>query len=249
MSIVDEIVAAHGGAEAWEAAERIRVRGRAGGLLLRTRVPGDLYRDVRIEVAVGEPYAVAVDIPGPGTRGVFDRGEVRIETDAGDVLRRREDPRPMFSGRAGLRRNFRWDEFDFAYFAGYAWWNYLNHPLFLLRDDVAVSEGKPLRTKGGLRRRLDVTFPPGLDTHSPRQSFFYDEDLRLRRHDYVAEVVGGWAHAAHFCDEHREAGGLLFPTKRRVVPIGPGERPLPGPVLVSLDLDEIDVVPGTAVRL
>jgi hypothetical protein len=90
-----------------------------------------------------------------------------------------------------------------------------------------------------------VAFPPGLDTHSPRQSFFYDESLRLRRHDYVAEVVGRWAHAAHFCDEHREAGGLLFPTRRRVVPIGPGERPLPGPVLVSLDLDEIDVLPIT----
>jgi hypothetical protein len=245
MSIVDEIVAAHGGADAWHAAERIRVRGRAGGLLLRTRVPRSQYRDLHIEVTVGEPYAVAFDVPEPGTRGVFDHGAVRIETDAGAVLRRRDDPRPMFSGRTGLRRNFRWDEFDFAYFAGYAWWNYLNHPLFLLRDDLQVSEGPPLRTDGGLQRRLDVAFPPGLDTHSPRQSFFYDESLRLRRHDYVAEVVGRWAHAAHFCDEHREAGGLLFPTRRRVVPIGPGERPLPGPVLVSLDLDEIDVLPIT----
>lgn len=244
MSIVDEIVAAHGGAEAWQAAGRVRVSGRAGGFLLRTRVPRDLYRAVRIEVKLGEPYAVALGVPGPGFRGVFDHGAVRIEIDAGEVLRSRENPRPLFSGRAGLRRNFRWDEFDFAYFAGYAWWNYLNHPLFLLRDDFGVREGESLAGKEGVWRRLDVTFPAGLDTHSPLQSFFYDEDLRLRRHDYVAEVVGGWAHAAHFCDGHREAGGLLFPTRRRVVPIGPGERPLPGPVLVALDLDEIEVVPS-----
>lgn len=243
MSIVDEIVAAHGGVHAWRATERVRVRGRAGGLLLRTRVPGAGLGDIRIEATIGEPFAAAASFPAPGSRAVFDHGIVRIESDGGEVLRRRENPRPQFFGRPGIRRNFRWDELDFAYFAGYAWWNYLNHPLLLLRDDVGVGEGVPLRTGGERWRRLDVTFPAGLDTHSPRQSFFYDERLRLRRHDYVAEVVGRWAHAAHFCDEHREEGGLLFPTRRRVVPIGPRERPLPGPTLVALDLLEIDVVP------
>jgi hypothetical protein len=196
-----------------------------------------------LEATIGEPYAAAESFPVPGERAVFDRGVVRIESEKGEVLRQRDDPRRQFFGRAGIRRNFRWDELDFAYFAGYAWWNYLNLPLLLLRDDVGVIEGTPLRTGEERWHRIDVTFPAGLDTHSPRQSFFYDEELRLRRHDYVAEVVGRWARAAHFCGEHREAGGLLFPTRRRVVPIGPRGRPLPGPVLVALDLLEIDVVP------
>ena len=141
MSIVDEIVAAHGGVDAWRATERVRVRGRAGGLLLRTRVPDAGLGDIRVEATIGEPYAAAESFPSPGSRAVFDHGIVRIESDGGEVLRQREDPRSQFFGRPGIRRNFRWDELDFAYFAGYAWWNYLNHPLLLLRDDVRVSEG------------------------------------------------------------------------------------------------------------
>jgi hypothetical protein len=43
------------------------------------------------------------------------------------------------------------------------------------------------------------------------------------------------------CADHVEAGGLVFPTRRWVRPLGPGGRPLPLPTLVSLDLSEIEV--------
>jgi len=243
MALLDEIIEAHGGLDAWRRVERIRVRARSGGLLLRTRAPRGRFADAILEVSVGSVHALASSYPAPGRRGVFADGAVRIETDSGEVLSSRPDPRPLFFGRPGIRRNIRWDDLDLVYFAGYAWWNYLNHPLLLTRDDIEVTDGEPLRSGGETWRRLDVSFPAGLDTHSLRQSFLYDGELRLRRHDYVAEVVGRWAHAAHMCDEHREVDGLLIPTRRRVFPIGPGGRPLPGPVLVSLDLDEIEVLP------
>ena len=63
----------------------------------------------------------------------------------------------------------------------------------------------------------------------------------LRRLDYVAEVIGGWAHGAHQCADHAEAGGLTFPTRRWVRPIGPGNRAMPFPTMVSLRLSEIEV--------
>lgn len=241
MSLLDEIVAAHGGLDAWRSARRVDLHARSGGLLLKTRVPRARFADVRLEVAIGEQRAVALDYPAPGRRGVFDAGGVRIESADGMVLEAREDPRSQFSGRSGIRRNFRWDALDLVYFAGYAWWNYVNHPLLLSRDDVAVREGRPLAVATGTWHRLDVRFPAAVHTHSPEQSFFYDGELRLRRHDYVAEVVGGWAHAAHLCDEHRFFDGLLFPTRRRVHPLGPRERPLPGPILVALDLLGVEV--------
>ncbi|MET0958507.1 MAG: hypothetical protein ABWZ18_08320, partial [Solirubrobacterales bacterium] len=113
----------------------------------------------------------------------------------------------------------------------------------LTRDEVTVHEIEPWRERAGGEtwRRLEARFGAGIDTHSERQTFYYDAELRLRRHDYVAEVVGGWAHAAHMCADHVEAGGLLFPTRRWVRLIGPRNAVMPAPTLVSLQLSEIEV--------
>lgn len=243
MTLIDEVFDAHGGYERWASAGTIRGRVRSGGLLIRSRVPGNGFRDGRIEVTVGEPYASAAPFPGDGRRGVFDHGAVRIETLDGEVLESRRRPRELFFGRSGVRRNLRWDALDATYFAGYAWWNYLNAPYLLARAGVRVQEIEPWREPGGLEtwRRLEADFPADLDTHSSRQRFYYDGELRLRRHDYTAEVVGGWARAAHMCADHVEVGGLLFPTRRWVRPIGPHNRPLPFPTLVTLQLSAIEV--------
>jgi hypothetical protein len=240
-ALLDEVLEAHGGAARWAAARTVRARIRSGGLLLRTRVPALRFAEARIEVSIGEPLAIAEPFPREGERAVFDHGEARIETADGEVLESRADPRPLFFGRPGLRRNLRWDALDATYFAGYAWWNYLNAPYLLTREGMTVQEAEPWSPDGETWRRLEVDFPDGLDTHSPHQVFYYDGELRLRRHDYVAEVVGGWAHAAHMCADHVDSGGLVFPTRRWVRPIGPANRPLPFPTLVALELAEIEV--------
>jgi hypothetical protein len=239
--LLDEVLAAHGGGERWRAARRISARVRSGGLLVRTRMAGNRFADYRIEVEVAEPRAVADPFPRDGERGVFDRGAVRVETADGEVLESRTDPRPAFFGRSGLRRNLRWDALDSIYFAGYAMWNYLTTPLLLTRDGVETTEGEPWRVDGETWRRLEASFPDGLDTHSREQTFYFDHNRMLRRHDYVAEVIGGRAHAAHMCADQVEAGGLVFPTRRWVRPIGPGNRALRFPTMVSLDLSQIEV--------
>ena len=241
MALLDEVLEAHGGRDAWERAQRVRVHARSGGLLLATRMPGNRYRDAHLVAEFGQPVSSAAPFPRDGLRGVFDHGAVRIETDDGEVLESREHPRELFFGASGVRRNLRWDRLDGVYFAGYAWWNYLNAPYLLAREDVRVAEIEPWEERGETWRRLEAHFPPDLDTHSEHQLFYFDSGLRLRRHDYVAEVVGRWAHAAHMCADHVESGGLLFPTRRWVRPIGPGNRPLPGPTLVALELLEIAV--------
>lgn len=241
MTLLDDVIEAHGGRAAWERARAVRARVRCGGLLLRTRLPGNRFREGLVEGRIGEPVSSAGPFPRAGVHGVFDHGAVRLETDDGELLESREHPRGLFFGASGLRRNLRWDALDATYFAGYAWWNYLNAPYLLAREDVRVAEIEPWDQRGETWRRLEARFPAGLDTHSPVQTFYFDSALMLRRHDYVAEVVGRWARAAHMCADHVEAGGLTFPTRRWVRPIGPGNRPLPAPTLVSLQLFEIEV--------
>ena len=81
--------------------------------------------------------------------------------------------------------------------------------------------------------------PDDLPTHSRQQIFYFDENWHLMRLDYVAEVVGGWAHAAHLCENYQEFNGLMAPTRRRVRPILFGDHSLPGPTLVALDIHNI----------
>jgi hypothetical protein len=239
MTLVDEALEAHGGAARWEAAKRVQARAHSGGFLLRTRVPGNRYADYRVTVDLVEPRAVMDPFPEPGVRGVFVPGEARLEREDGEVVASRRDPRKAFFGRAGLRRNLRWDVLDATYFAGYAMWNYLSFPLILTRPGVEVEEISPWRSNGEELRRIEVTFPEGFDTHSRRQRFYLDAGGLLVRHDYVAEVVGGWARAAHLCADHVEAGGLVFPTRRWVRPIGPRNRPLAVPTMVWIQLADL----------
>lgn len=238
--MLDEILTAHGGLERWQSATALTAHATFGGLI-RSRMPGNRMADVTVRVEMAEQRAVFSDFPTTGRRAVFDRGSVRIESDAGDVLESRENPRALFTGVSGLRRNLRWDALDATYFAGYAWWNYLTTPLLLTRDDVELVEGEPWRDGSETWRRLHAHFPAELHTHSPHQTFYVNPSGFIRRHDYTAQPVGRWARAAHYMAAHRVFGGLVFPTYRRVYPRGPRGQALPAPTLVALDIERVDV--------
>jgi hypothetical protein len=215
--LLDEVLAAHGGAQRWQSVSAITARGRLGGLLPK-RFPGNKLANFTVAVHVAEQHTVLHDFPHAGMRAVFDRGDVRIETHDGERLDTRTDPRSAFFGLSGIRRNVRWD------------------PL-----DVTVTEGEPWRESGQRWRRLQATFPAQLDIHSWRQTFYADTDGLIRRHDFVAEPVGNWAKAALYCDQHLQFDGLVFPTRRRVFPRGPGRRVLSRPTFLALDFDEIEI--------
>jgi hypothetical protein len=239
--LLDEVLEAHGGLERWRAARSLKAQVRSGGLLLRTRVSGNKLAAYAGTMTIAEPHFVLDPFPNEGHRGVYELGTARIETVSGELTASRDDPRTAFAGLSGLRRNLRWDPLDATYFAGYAMWNYLTTPLLLTRDGMRVQEGEPWREADEEWRRLEVDFPPDVDTHSAHQTFYVDGSGLIRRHDYTAEVVGGWANAAHYCDRHREFDGLVFPTRRRVLPRGLRNRSLPGPTLVWIEIDEVSV--------
>src|SRR5215472_10669403 len=238
--LLDEVLTAHGGAQRWQSVSARTAPGRLDGLLPK-RFPGNKLANFTVAVHVAEQHTVLHDFPQAGKRAVFDRGDVRIETDYGEQLDTRTSPRSAFFGLSGIRRNVHWDPLDVAYFAGCAFWNYPTAPLLLTRKGITITEGQPRQESGQEWRRLQATFAAQIDTHCREQTFYVDTDGLIRRHDFVAEPVGSWARAALYCYQHREFDGLTFPTRRRVFPRGLGGRVLARPTLLALDFDEIEI--------
>lgn len=241
MQIVHEGIEAHGGMDYWNSIGALDAEISASGFLF-TAKRRPILRRVRMRAITREPRFFFFDFPKPGqTAELIGNDEVRIIDSKGNIVAQRGNPRAAFRG---IRRQFIWDDLDFIYFGGYATWNYLTAPFMLARKGFAIEALEPLKGDLGQFTRLQVTFPADVPTHSRQQIFYFDDDRLLRRLDYTAEIVGAWAHAAHLCDKYRTFDRLKAPTRRRVLPLLFGHRPLPGPTLVELEVHTIQPVPS-----
>jgi hypothetical protein len=234
-TMMEEIIAAHGGRELWNSLDGLEARISAWGFLFDAKhLP--VLEHTRVWASTEQPHFIFHDYPEPGKTGEFmgDR-EVRILGSSGQVLQSRSMPREAFRR---LRKFFRWDYLDFIYFGGYATWNYLVTPFLFMRKGFRVEYlGKQSAAIGELSC-FRITFPDNLPTHCRTQTFYFDENRLLRRLDYTAEVIGGWAHAAHFCDEYRDFSGLKISTRRRVRPILLN-RVRKAPTLVAIEVHDL----------
>jgi hypothetical protein len=235
LPILDRILAAHRGIDTWNSFEAIDAVISASGFLL-TAKQRPVLDHVRMRAWTREPRFAFYDFPRTGqTAELIGTNEVRISDKDGIVLSCREDPRSAFRS---FRRLFSWDDLDFIYFAGYATWNYLTTPFLLTFPGIIVTELGPAKGGPASFTRLQITFPESIPTHCRHQIFYFDGQHLLRRLDYTAEIVGGWAHAAHLCDGYRSFDGINAPTERRVLPLFFGRGPLPGPTLVAINVHE-----------
>lgn len=233
--IVRQIVEAHGSAARWNGVEAIEADISEWGMLFTLKRVSVLHH-VRVRAFAREPRFVFLNFPNPGQTGELQgNAEVRIVGPDGQIVASRLQPRAAFGT---MRRQFYWDILDFIYFGGYATWNYLLFPFLFLRDGFGFAIGSPAR-KIGNWLPLEVSFPQDIPTHCSKQVFYFDEQWRLWRHDYTAELVGRWARASHFCEEYREFDGFQAPTRRRVRPRSLGNTPLRGPTLVGIDIHSI----------
>lgn len=238
-ALLAEIMIAHGGAQYWQSLSALRAQVSAWGLIFRMKHRPVLNHQ-QVRLLTHEPHLWLDDYPEPGLVGELDGGTIRIRDAAGAIVRQRSEPRAAFRG---LDRQLAWDDLDFLYFAGYAFWNYFTAPFLLLRPGCEIEGLKPLRTGEGVSQRLRVRFPPEVPTHCREQVFHFDAQARLVRLDYTAEVVGRWARAAHTCGDHRWFDGLLIPTRRRVTPRAFG-RALSGPTLVGIAVHDCHAIPA-----
>jgi hypothetical protein len=153
----------------------------------------------RAEIEPSRARAVFFDYPDRGSTGVFEAGRVAIGA---------ASPAEHRSTFRGVRKWRRWSPLDALYFFGYALTHYHALPFTLLDAE--------LRAWNPVRRALTVAFPPRVHTHSAVQTVHFDANGRIRRHDYVAEIVGGWARGAHVWRDYVTVDGFPIATHRRV---------------------------------
>ncbi len=239
IELLEQAIAAHGGLELWTSAEEVGVRVSSGGLAFASKLQGHAVRDVWARISTREQHVSLSPFPRPGRRGILlPDGTVRIETDGGETLEVRERAREAF---AGFRHKLWWDRLDILYFATYALWTYISTPFVLASPGYEVRELDPWVESDERFRRLAVTFPEHIHTHSREQVFYLDATGLIRRHDYTAEPLGGRARAAHYCFDHQSFDGLVVPTLRRVYPRKADNRRREAPLLVWIEVPEATV--------
>jgi hypothetical protein len=235
--LLEHAIAGHGGRELWDSLQEVNLRLSAGGLAFSSKLQGAAVRGVNARVSTRSQHVVFSPYPRDGQRGLLrPDGSVRIETDAGEVVRERADARGAF---AGLRHRFWWDSLDMLYFGTYALWTYVCSPFVFAGPGYEVTEIEPWSEHGERWRRLAVTFPPGIQTHSREQVFHVDDAGLIRRHDYTADPIGAWAKVAHYLLDYEDFAGLRVPTRRRVYPRRGDGRSRPWPRLVWIEVGDV----------
>jgi hypothetical protein len=234
IELAERTIAAHGGLALWEHSSEVRAKLSSGGLAFASKLQGSAVRDVEARVSTSAQRVVFEPYPRAGQRGVLEPdGSVRIETDAGELVQARENPRAAF---ADLRHKLWWDQLDILYFGTYAMWTYISTPFVFARDGYELAELDPWEERGERWQRLAVRFPDYVHTHCREQVFHIDATGLIRRHDYTAEPLSRKANAAHYCFDHQSFDGLVLPTRRRVYPRRSNGARLARPLLVWIDV-------------
>src|SRR6185436_18131989 len=196
-----------GGEERWRRLElRLEMRALTGMIPALKGVNVTFPRPGRVRIQPAAGRAVFEDYPTPGTRAHFDRGAIWLE----DATGKKDDSPDHRATFAGWRKWRRWRPLDAVYFFGYAATHYHALPFTL-------GEGQLVRHRphaGG--DIVTVDLPPDLHTHYRRQTFHFGGDGLIRRHDYVAEIIGWWARGAHFWRDYTMVSGVAVARTRHV---------------------------------
>jgi len=227
---------AHGGLDRWRRFKTVSARLLQGGVLWNLKGQDGILDDVHITVDLRKEWASHRPFAEANRHSSFQPDRVAIETSDGHVVEERRRPRESFKGH---KLDTPWDKLQLAYFAGYAMWTYLNTPFLFALPGVKTEEIEPWQENGEAWRRLKVTFPTSIATHSAEQTFYFDERGLLKRHDYEVDISGGSA-AAHYVSELKDFSGITVPTKHSVFGRQPDGKAVPTPLIVSIDLSDVE---------
>lgn len=236
--LLDRAIAAHGGWERWEQIKQLHAHLKVGGAVWHVKGWPDVYADIHTTISTHVPHTEFTPFLKTGQHCVWEPEQTAVVADSGEIIARRAAPRSFFEGHTIPTP---WDEQHLIYFTGYAMWTYLTTPFLFKLPGFVTEEVEPWCEDGEVWRGLRVTFPATVPSHSTVQTFYFNADGLLRRHDYSVEIMGG-TKSANYASDHKNFAGLVIPTKRRVYAAGPDNRPILDRVAVAIDFHSIEAV-------
>jgi hypothetical protein len=232
--LLQTAVTAHGGLERWQEINEIKVTASITGAIWFVKGQGDYLRNI-VMTATTKREKLVTDFPGQNKRFVFEPWRVTMEQADGTIIEGRDEPEKSFEGQ---NRETPWDDLHVAYFQGEALWTYLTTPFLYTYQDFVTEEISPIQVDGEKWRRLKVTFPDYVKSHTHQQISCFGPDGLLRRHDYTVDILGG-ATGLNYASDYRNVSGIVFPTKRRIYAYEGDYQVVKEPLLVSIDMTEI----------
>jgi hypothetical protein len=234
--LLDLAVKAHGGLERWNRVKSVKMAAAITGAIWFVKSKGDVLKNVAMTIET-KKERVVTEFPGQDRRFVFEPARIVIEKTDGTLIEERNDPEKSF---AGQQRETPWDDVHVAYFSGEALWTYLNTPFLYTQEGFVTEEISSIQVDGETWRRLKVTFPERVKSHSREQISCFGPDGLLRRHDYTVDVLGG-ATGLNFASDYRDVDGIIVPTKRRVYAYEGDYQIVKEPLLVAIDMGEVSL--------
>jgi hypothetical protein len=227
-------VQAHGGLKRWNQVKAMQVAASITGAIWFVKSKGDCLKNVVMSVDTTKERLIT-DFPGQDRRSIFEPERVAMEKSDGTLIEARDNPKSSF---AGQQRETPWDDFHVAYFQGEALWTYLNTPFLYTHAGFVTEEITSIQVESESWRRLKVTFPDHVKSHTREQVSCFGPDGLLRRHDYTVDILGG-ATGLNYASEYRDVDGIIVPTRRRVYAYEGDYQLVKEPLLVAIDMGEV----------
>jgi len=235
--LLDLAVKAHGGLQRWNRVKAIEVAASITGGIWWVKGKGDFLKNVVLTAETRREH-LTVDFPGQDKRAIFQPDRVVTERVDGTLIETRDNPEKSFEGQ---QRETPWDDIHVAYFVGEALWTYLNTPFLYTHEGFVTEEIASIQVESETWRRLKVTFPDNVQSHTRVQISCFGPDGLLRRHDYTVDILGG-ATGLNYASDYRNVDGIIVPAKRRVYAYEGDYQLVKEPLLVAIDMGEITLL-------
>jgi len=225
---------AHGGLERWNKIKSIKMQASITGAIWYLKGKSDYLKEIVMTADV-KTERVVTEFPGQDKRSIFEPNRIVMEKLDGTVIEARDDPEKSF---AGQQRETPWDDIHVAFFSSEALWTYLTTPFLYTYAGFKTEEIASIQVEKETWRRLKVSFPDYVKSHTREQISCFGPDGLLRRHDYTVDILGG-ATGLNYASGYRDVDGIIVPTKRRIYAWEGDYQPVKEPLLVAIDMGVI----------